>query len=235
VRTRFRIAFLSLLAVGPVAVLALNATPIGSATHCKAELPAVSRAGLSTAELTDLQRMADEDGTSLDEAISSFSWQDDVAVLATALAEEYPDDFAGAAVEDAACREASIAFKNGVPAEAAARIAGFDAASIASIEVKAHREHSVQELDSRLETVHMAVAGRKDLVDSVRSTYDQETGQISVEVAPKDRSIATDISKSASLIANLTAGLPAQARDWPVSIVIRSSVAASDEAIYGGE
>jgi hypothetical protein len=179
--------------------------------------------------------MADEDGTSLDEAISSFSWQDDVAVLATALEEEYPDDFAGAAVEDAACREASIAFKNGVPAEAAARIASFDAASIASIEVKAHRGHSVQELHSRLETVHMAVAGRKDLVDSVRSTYDQETGLISVEVAPKDRSIATDSSKSASLIANLTAGLPAQARDWPVSIVIRSSVAASDEAIYGGE
>jgi hypothetical protein len=81
----------------------------------------------------------------------------------------------------------------------------------------------------------MAVAGRKDLVDSVSSTYDQETGLIRVEVAPKDRSIATDSSKSASLIANLTAGLPAQARDWPVSIVIRSSVAASDEAIYGGE
>jgi hypothetical protein len=179
--------------------------------------------------------MADEDGTSRDEAISSFSWQDDVAVLATALEEEYPDDFAGAAVEDAACREASIAFKNGVPAEAAARIASFDAASIASIEVKARRGHSVRELDSRLETVHMAVAGRKDLVDSVSSTYDQETGLISVEVAPKDRSIATDGSKSASLIANLTAGLPAQAHDWSVSIVIRSSVAASDEAIYGGE
>jgi hypothetical protein len=73
----------------------------------------------------------------------------------------------------------------------------------------------------------MAVAGRKDLVDAVRSTYDPKNGLISVEVTPKDRSIADDSAKSATLKVKLAEGLPAKARDWPVSIVVLTSVTAS--------
>lgn len=72
------------------------------------------------------------------------------------------------------------------------------------------RGHSVRDLDERVAAVHAAVAGRSDLVGDVVSAYDDETGDITVEVAP--RVPAADGGPApAALVAELRAALPPQA------------------------
>jgi hypothetical protein len=221
----------SVLAASAVTAAALLSVPPAGATAVGPEVSGGGSYQLSPDELTDLQRMAEEDGTSLTEAIDSFGWQNDFAIFATAMEEQYANDFAGARIENADRQEASIAFKGEVPAGAADQIANFRGAHV---EIEDGRDHSLSQLDERLETVHMAVARRKDLVEAAISSYDLETGGISVEVEPTDPSVAADASRSESLTRALRAELPAAARGWPVAIAVKESVSAGYEAVYGG-
>lgn len=190
---------------------------LGQATSSGAEPPPGSGdvlAGLSPAEVADLETMAEQDGISLEQAAHRYAWQDGFAMLATDLQERFPDDFAGAEIVDAAGHVAEIAFRDAVPAEARERAAAFGAAEVRLV---GDRGHSVHELDDRVTAVHAAVTARQDLVDDVVSSYDSESGLVTVVVVPR---IPADAGGPAppDLVAELLAGVPAPVRTHVAAI-----------------
>lgn len=227
-----------LVVAGALATTVLLGAPEGAVAAPDADdamaatqVLALDSGELSFDELTDLQRMAHEDGTSLDEAVTAYAWQNDFALLATAIEEQYPDEFAGARIEDAAGHRASISFKDEVPDGAARQTAGFRQADV---EAKVGLGHSSRQMDERIATVHKAVAAQKDLVNAVVSTYDESTGAVTVEVRPTDRTISYDAIRSEALKRTLSASIPAKTRDYPVLIVVDESLSVTDMSAYGG-
>lgn len=199
-------------------VATLVTAQAGGSAAVDADVADPLTAQLSADELTDLKRVADAKGMSLEQAINDYAWQDDVAILATELEEKYPDEFAGAEVVDTSGREALIAFSGRVPSEAIARVEQFP---LAHIRLVGERGHSVRELDERLEIVHSTISRRRDLVGDVSSTYDLETGAITVEVEPRDAARAAEAGGTSALISRLRGGLPAQAQEWVATIAVR--------------
>lgn len=110
-----------------------------------------------------------------------FAWQNEFSIIATAIAEEHPEIFAGSTIEDQNSRRASIAFKGPAPEGILDRFAALQGVRIGITE---GRQWSTQELDRDLETVHRAVAGRSDRIEALTSSYDPKTGAISIEAKP---------------------------------------------------
>ena len=210
-------------------VLALLIGSAGASTAAPGDI-VDPLAGLSPAELVDLQLVADMDGTSLEQAAAEFAWQDDFALMATELEEQFPAEFAGAEIVDAAGRVAAIAFKGRVPTEALARTTAF---GLADVRVTGGTGHSVRELDERVAAVHAAVAGRRDLVSDVVSTYDPDTGAITVEAAPSHPA-GQGGSDDEVLVERLWSGLPEAARRHVAAIRITAAVANRSESALGG-
>jgi hypothetical protein len=181
---------------------------------------------LTPDELTDLRLMAEEDGIPLQEAIDAYGWQNSFALLATAVEERWPDEFAGARIVDAAGQRAAISFRGAVPQGAREMIAGFGGARV---DLAEERGFSTRQLDERLQAVHRAVTARDDLVRAAVSTYDDRTGAISVAVTPVDPATATDPRRERALVDALLAGLPAAAQHWPVTVVVQPRVPGEGE------
>jgi hypothetical protein len=81
--------------------------------------PAMTSYGVDEYELEDLQRVAAQDGTTVDEELDQFGWQDafsdDVATIEAA----YPETFASAEIPDSGTADATVKFTDAVPTDAA--------------------------------------------------------------------------------------------------------------------
>lgn len=170
---------------------------------------AAIRADLNEDELVDLQLMADEAGISLDEAISTFGWQDSFAKLANELEDQYPDEYAGARIVDAKGRAAWIGFKAAVPAAADKKISTFVKGRV---RVQADKGFSVRELEDRLIVAFRSVNARKDFVKAASGEYDLETGVVRLQVEPTDALALLDVTRGAAVRRQLLDAIPAEAR-----------------------
>ena len=130
----------------------------------------------SSAELSDLQAVADRKGISLQEAIDRYGWNDNFALAVSKIREAAPTTFAGAEIVDGA--KAWIAFTGRPPRAALDIIELFRSShSGVSVEVRTDLGFSAAELEEAIPAVHYAVLETTEVLDASTS-FDSATGQI---------------------------------------------------------
>ena len=154
----------------------------------------------NTAELSDLQAIADRKGITLQEAIDLYGWHGRFALAVSRIREAAPSTFAGAEIVDGA--HAWIAF-TGRPPKAALDIVELFRSSHSgvSVEVRTDLGFSEAELQEGIPAVHYAVLKAHGVLDA-NTSFDSATGQIRtivvLEATASDsllddlRAIATD-------------------------------------------
>ena len=207
------------------------------------DLPDVPQAiigdALTKEELVDLEFIAESTGESLESTIARVAWQQDFAMLATALQEKFPDEFAGAKIEPEG--DPWIAFRAKVPDEATRMVAGFNEAvfsqtryaksdgDVYSVELRPDAGFSEAELDARLTDAHYAVLATDDVVADANSAYDITTGEILVQVELKQ-----EYAKQGAeplLVALRDKGVDLDG----VSVQVVGDVLRADDSLYGGQ
>ena len=130
----------------------------------------------SSAELSDLQAIADRKGISLQEAIDRYGWNNNFALAVSRIRAAAPGTFAGAEIVDGA--HAWIAF-TGHPPKAALDILELFRSSHGrvSVEVRTDLGFSEAELEVAIPAVHYAVLETTGVLDASTS-FDSATGQI---------------------------------------------------------
>lgn len=145
---------------------------------------------LDSAQLSDLQTMADQEGISLEEAIQRYGWQEPFAMMVEELRVAFPDDFAGARIVDDT--KGWVAFRDDPPQAALDRIAAFGR----PIEVISGRGFSEGELARTVVEIH-GEAISLGIFEDVASGYDTQAGSILVEVLPAE-GVSKDAAKEAA-------------------------------------
>ena len=186
---------------------------------------------ISEALREQLTWQAEQEGISLDKAIEKYAWQGPLAYLVNEIRQDYPDDFAGARIEEDLT--AWVAFSGAAPAGAASSIRAFPRA----VQIIENRGFTEADLRQRLNSVHNSVIGN-DNIDTAASTYDIGTGLLTVEVVLKN-SESTPEEKTSMLDllqANLPVGSVASTgtnKDVLFNIVT-STPGGGDEDVTGG-
>lgn len=132
------------------------------------------------AELQDLQRIANQKGTSLQEAIDQYGWQDNFALLASKISDAFPAAFTRAEILDGG--HAWIGFAGSAP-EAAFEIIDLFRSSHSGvlIEIRADIDFTEAELQMAIPAAHYAVYESPEVRDATTS-FDYATGQITTIV-----------------------------------------------------
>ena len=130
----------------------------------------------NSAELSDLQAIADQKGISLQEAIDRYAWHGNFALAVSRIRATAPGTYAGAEIVDGA--HAWIGF-TGHPPKAALDILELFTSSHGhvSVEVRIDLEFSEAELEKAIPAVHFAVLKASGVLDASTS-FDSGTGQI---------------------------------------------------------
>ena len=130
----------------------------------------------NSAELSDLQAIADQKGISLQEAINRYGWHGNFALAVSRIRATAPGTYAGAEIVDGA--HAWIGF-TGHPPKAALDILELFTSSHGhvSVEVRIDLEFSEAELEKAIPAVHYAVLKASGVLDASTS-FDSGTGQI---------------------------------------------------------
>jgi len=136
---------------------------------------------VTEAEERDIQTVARQNGLSIEEATRHLHWQEPFTEMVSELRQKYPDEFAGARIEDFG-EGAWIAFSAEVPPEAASMANAFAASFGASVNAHADRGFDEAGLDATLTASHQSVWARQDLVRDVSSGYDIVTGEVQISV-----------------------------------------------------
>ena len=144
---------------------------------------------ISAALREQLTWQAEQEGISVDKAIEKYAWQGPLAYLVNEIRQDYPNDFAGARIEEDL--SAWIAFSGTAPAGAVSSIRAFPRA----VRIIENRGFTEAGLEQRLNTVHNSVISN-DNIDTAASTYDIATGLLTVEVVLKDSESTPDEKKS---------------------------------------
>lgn len=169
------------VAVG-AALFVLFALPAFGAQRDLGEVVAVDETDCepSPAELEDITFTAEQEGIPLDEALARYGWQSCFVEVTSYLTENYPSEYAGAAiVEDG--RGAWIAFKADIPDE----VAGLVDAIPVTVELIGGRGFSEAELNEVLQSVYANISTDEEVVAS-NGSYDIETGVITIQVQPSE-------------------------------------------------
>ncbi len=130
----------------------------------------------SSAELEDLQSVADRKGITLQEAIDRYAWNDNFALAVSGIRQAFPEDFTGSEIVDVG--HAWVGFSGGAPeglSDMIERLTGSH--SGVSIEVRIELGFTEAEIQSALPTVHLAMVEAPEVLDAVTS-FDFETRQI---------------------------------------------------------
>lgn len=151
-----------------------------------ASTPSSSIDLLTAGELEDIEAMAAEDGTSLEEGINRYGWQADFVAAADQLEALYPDTFSGAEKLD---KSAWFAFKGAAPAEA---LELADSLPV-PVEVVSNRAYSEAELAHAMELIARAWEAKTG-VRSFSTAYDIRSGGIEVDVEYEDAAAASRLS-----------------------------------------
>lgn len=146
---------------------------------------------ISPAEVADLKTIAEQTGETFEEAVGRVAWQQDFAMLVTEIRSAFPDDVAGARIDEGG--NPSITFRGAVPSVVAKQVEKFNALVLGSaIYVKSGATpfsvallddagYSEGELDAQLTAAHFAVLRNPAVLDAT-SGYDTETGKILLEI-----------------------------------------------------
>ena len=130
----------------------------------------------SSAELSDLQAIADRKGISLQEAINRYAWNDNFALAVTRIRAAAPATFAGAEIVDGA--HAWVAFTGHPPKAALDILELFRSSHMGvSVEVRTDLGFSEAELEEAIPAVHYAVLKASGVLDASTS-FDSAKGQI---------------------------------------------------------
>ena len=133
-------------------------------------------AGISEAELVDLQAVADQYGISLQTAIDRYAWNDDFAAAVAKIREAVPGAFTGAEIVDAG--NAWVAFTGSAPAAATPIINNFTSShSGVSVEVRANKGFTEVELEKAIKAAHFAVYDSPEVLNASTS-FDFSTDTI---------------------------------------------------------
>ena len=185
---------------------------------------------ISAALREQLTWQAEQEGISLDKAIEKYAWQGPLAYLVNEIRQDYPDDFAGARIEEDLT--AWVAFSGTTPAGAASSIRAFPRA----VQIIENRGFTEAGLNRRLTAVHDSMMANDKVEDAV-STYDLATGRLEVTAAIED-SVDTPAQKKALLDllrAELPIGSVANVGTSDVDLNIVSDITGGDESdIRGG-
>ncbi len=146
----------------------------------------------SEAELQDLQRIADQKGITLQEAIDRYGWNDNFSMLVGLLRQNYARAIADAKIEES--NTAWIAFNGPAPQAAIDEIELFnDALSGVTVEIREGAKFTASELEKAIPAAHYAIYESPDVRDATTS-FDHETGWLTTTVILKDTASATAIS-----------------------------------------
>lgn len=158
----------------------------GSAAPSTHAAELIEQFGVTADELVDIQVTAEEKGWTLEEALDRIGWHWGFAALVQELRENYPDDFAGAAIDgEVGARNVVIAFKWIVPAEVR------DDPRLGHLDVEFREMTGISELETVSlapglyeAEVHYALldAGFRNLV----SVWNQNPGRIEVLVERRE-------------------------------------------------
>ena len=185
---------------------------------------------ISEALREQLTWQAEQEGISLDKAIEKYAWQGPLAYLVNEIRQDYPNDFAGARIEQDLT--AWIAFSGTAPAGAASSIRAFPRA----VQIIENRGFTEAGLNQRLHSVHDSVMANDKVEDAV-STYDLATGRLEVTAAIED-SFDTPAQKKALsdlLRTELPIGSVANVGTSDVDLNVVSDIAGGAESdIRGG-
>lgn len=137
-------------------------------------------AGISPAELNDLQAIADQKGMSLQTAIDRYAWNDDFAVAVSEIRAAVPGAFTGAEIVDAG--NAWVAFAGAVPQAAQNTIDDFTSNhSGVTVEVRANKGFTQVELEKAVDAAHFAVFNSTEVRDALTG-FDFATSSIETNV-----------------------------------------------------
>lgn len=139
-------------------------------------------------ELQDLVTLADDQGISLDEAVTRFGWRDNFAGAVDVMREAFPEDFAGAEIEGA--DSAWIAFSSEVPGAARDYFENLTG-PLADIDIRleAQAGFSEYELVEAIEDLHFSVYENPAITD-VTTTFDYGTRTFSIIASSNPRARA---------------------------------------------
>lgn len=178
---------------------------------------------LEDAELTDLGTVAEQEGISVEDAAREFAWQEPFSALVDELRTEFPDDFAGARIEQADGADAWVAFRGDAPDEALELLAGFER----QIAVHEQRGFTEAEIDDAVVDAHFEVRDHDDVADVVTGR-DLAEGQIEIDVTP-----ASGVDADEVVVTFEDAIEPANS-DITVEVQSSGEIDYADETIYGG-
>lgn len=162
------------------------------------DLPDVEPPGMfdppTDAELQDLETFAEQDGSSLEEAVATYGWRRGFSQLVQKIA--HRKSYAGAAMERDGT--AWIAFTGAVPTDVVALVGEFERevldplGSSTRIELVANRGFTERELNARVIAAYWAVYQQSPLVSEVSTEADPRTGEIRMVV----RSVSRDLART---------------------------------------
>lgn len=234
----------TLLAVWIVAFLALAHGPTTNASEANAiegggdltslDLPDVDAPsmleGPNEAEMRDLRDLATERGYSLEEAMNRYGWGRNFSQLTAGLVDDYPDEYAGAAIEKDGT--AWIAFRGSPPDEALTLIdifnrwlqrSGLTERDSGPVEVVFDRGFSEAEINRRTMDAHFAVYSSVDGLLEVSTRYDQVSGVISMTIIVGESSDEQRVRDEVTLLVNSE-----------VRLDVVSGPLAEDDAVHRG-
>lgn len=177
------------------------------------------------ARRAQLTAYAAEEGISVDAAIDMYAWQTPFAYLVNELREKYPNDFAGAQIEDDLT--AWIAFSGTVPSGAKTSIQSFPR----SIQIIEGRGFTERQLKQDVIAAHDSVMDSSKVSTAV-SYPDIPTGRLIVTVALHER--VTTPSEKEAVISQLRSELPSSVNSADVDYEIVDSLPGGTFANVGG-
>lgn len=215
---------------GRAAAVALVAGTMCVPLGASAQLRSVSfvtpaLAEFSDAEVADLSLMATDANISLEEAAAQYGWQDDFAVAATELEDQFPDTYAGGEIMSTTPPSVQVRFKGKVPVAASAVFRNLPGS--VKVDLTGGEAMSQAEVGLLVASVHAQMTAQYDSA-GMSSEYDRRTGKVIVSVVPKDAAAATNGVASALQEEAAAAGMP------PVEIRVYQGAPGGPDARNGG-
>ncbi|TNU75781.1 hypothetical protein FH969_05650 [Miniimonas arenae] len=152
---------------------------------------------ISAAEMQDLRLVAEQNGISLDEAITRYAWNDNFALVVDTMRRAHPESFTSAEIVDAF--HAWISFKGPAPDVGVVLDAFERTAPAVEVELRADEGYSERELERSIENVHYAIYGSPGVLQAATS-FDADTRTIVSTVVladPQKVSLALDLEEAA--------------------------------------
>ena len=192
--------------------------------------------GINTAEMQDLERIAEQTREPLDQVISRLAWNDNFALAASTLRDAHPDSFTAA--EIVAEDRAWISFAGSPPADAWAIIDSFKAiAPHVNVELRGGEGYSELDLQKAIENTHYVLLDSSAVRDA-NTTFDIEDRIITTAVLLTDGQPESVVSDLEILARRGLSTLPAQAGITSEVIMSSSASLGSNEHNdyhHGGE